>query len=219
MLIPPFPGCTSAFGAAISVSRQDILRSVARDVDELDVGHLRDQLESMAAEARGALVYEGHPGDRMRIEVWFNYRYAGQAHDLAVSMSDGDLDAARLARSVKDFHRLHEQLYGHSFQDVSVDLVTMRVAGFAVPGDPEMWWDWDRTVRGALEPSREVYFEEADEFIDTQVVDRVQIETGQRLDGPAVVHAVDSTTLIPPQWSAIAHSTGSLLITRDEDAR
>ena len=219
VLIPPFPGCTSAFGAAISVSRQDILRSVARDVDELDVGHLRDQLESMAAEARSALAHEGHPGDRMRIEVWFNYRYAGQAHDLAVSMSDGDLDAARLAGSVKDFHRLHERLYGHSFQDVSVDLVTMRVAGFAVPGDPEMWWDWDRTVRGAPEPSREVYFEEADEFIDTQVVDRVQIETGQRLDGPAVVHAVDSTTLIPPRWSAIAHSTGSLLITRDEDAR
>jgi len=219
VLIPPFPGCTSAFGAAISVSRQDILRSVARDVDELDVGHLRDQLESMAAEARGALAQEGHPDDRMRTEVWFNYRYAGQAHDLAVSMSDGDLDAARLAESVKDFHRLHEQLYGHSFQDVSVDLVTMRVAGFVVPDDPEMWWDWDRTVRGALAPSREVYFEETDEFIETQVVDRVQIETGQRLGGPAVVHAVDSTTLIPPRWSAIAHSTGSLLITRDEDSR
>ena len=219
VLIPPFPGCTSAFGAAISVSRQDILRSVARDVDEIDVGHLRDQLESMAAEARGALAQEGHPDDRMRTEVWFNYRYAGQAHDLAVSMSDGDLDLARLAESVKDFHRLHEQLYGHSFQNVSVDLVTMRVAGFVVPDDPEMWWDWDRTVRGALAPSREVYFEEPDEFIETQVVDRVQIETDQRLDGPAVVHAVDSTTVIPPRWSAVAHSTGSLLITRDEDSR
>ena len=219
VLIPPFPGCTSAFGAAISVSRQDILRSVARDVDELDVGHLRDQLESMAAEARAALAAEGHPGDRMRTEVWFNYRYAGQAHDLAVPMSDGDLDAARLAGSVKDFHRLHEQLYGHSFQDVPVDLVTMRVAGFAVPDDPEMWWDWDRTVRGGLDSSREVYFEETDEFIEAQVVDRVQIDAGQRLDGPAVVHAVDSTTLIPPGWTAVAHSTGSLLITRDEDAR
>jgi N-methylhydantoinase A len=219
VLIPPFPGCTSAFGAAISVSRQDILRSVARDVDELDVAHLQDQLESMAAEARAALAQEGHPDERMRTEVWFNYRYAGQAHDLAVSMSDGALDVARLAESVKDFHRLHEQLYGHSFQDVSVDLVTMRVAGFAVPDDPEMWWDWDRTGRDGLAPSREVYFEETDEFIETQVVGRVQIGAGRRLDGPAVVHAADSTTLIPPRWSAIAHPTGSLLITRDEDAR
>ncbi len=217
VLIPPFPGCTSAFGAAISVSRQDILRSVARDVDELDVGHLRDQLESMSAEARGSLAQEGYPQDRMRTEVWFNYRYAGQAHDLAVRMPEGDLDAARLATSVEDFHRLHEQLYGHSFQDVSVDLVTMRVAGFAIPDDPEMWWDWDWAVARGPVPGREVYFEEIDGFVETQVVDRVQIETGQRLDGPAVVHAVDSTTVIPPRWRAVAHATGSLLITRDED--
>ena len=219
VLIPPFPGCTSAFGAAISVSRQDILRSVARDVGELDVAHLRDQLGSMTAEARGALAREGYPDDRMRTEVWFNYRYAGQAHDLAVRMPEGDFDAACLAGSVNGFHRLHEQLYGHSFQDVSVDLVTMRVAGFAVPDDPEMWWDWDRADRGGRLSSRDVYFEEPDEFIASQVVDRVQVETGQRLDGPAVVQAVDSTTLIPPGWSAVAHTTGSLLITREEDPR
>ena len=95
----------------------------------------------------------------------------------------------------------------------------MRVAGFAVPDDPEMWWDWDRTAVGSPVSSRDVYFEETDEFIETQVVDRVQIDAGQRLDGPAVVHAADSTTLIPPAWSAVAHATGSLLITRDEDPR
>ena len=217
VLIPPFPGCTSAFGAAISVSRQDILRSVARDVDELEASRLADQLKSMSAEARSSLAREGYPADRIRTEVWFNYRYAGQAHDLAVRMPEGDLDAARLAASVENFHRLHEQLYGHSFHDVSVDLVTMRVAGFAIPDDPEMWWDWDWAAARGPAPDREVYFEEMDEFIEAQVVDRVQIETGQRLDGPAVVHALDSTTVIPPQWSAVAHATGSLLITRDED--
>ena len=217
VLIPPFPGCTSAFGAAISVSRQDILRSVARDVDDLEVSRLADQLESMSNEARASLARDGYPADRMRTEVWFNYRYAGQAHDLAVRMPEGGLDAARLAVSVEDFHRLHKQLYGHSFQDVSVDLVTMRVAGFAIPDDPEMWWDWHTAAARGPAPGREVYFEEVDDFIETQVVDRVQIETGQRLHGPAVVHSLDSTTVIPPRSSAVAHATGSLLITRDGD--
>jgi N-methylhydantoinase A len=59
---------------------------------------------------------------------------------------------------------------------------------------------------------RLVYFHELGEFVDTLVLRREAIEPEESVEGPAVIHQVDSTVLVPPGLAAVCHETGSMIL-------
>jgi N-methylhydantoinase A len=213
VLIPPFPGCASAFGAAIAGSRRDLLHSVARLLDEVDVAALDARVQELRSRAVEALEVEGFATAEQTLETWLDVRYRGQAHELAVRHRPEVVDRASLESAAQDFHALHHQLYGHSFTDVPVELVNVRVKGFGQRPELEMWWDWGRG--GAMETSlvsaRSVYFEDHG-FLEARVLKRDAVRAGDVIEGPAVVHQVDSTVLVPPGIAAVALGGGSLML-------
>ncbi|MEQ8718261.1 MAG: hydantoinase/oxoprolinase family protein [Acidimicrobiales bacterium] len=217
VLVPPFPGCTSAFGAALSVTRRDLLRSVGRPVDELVVDELAVMIADLTAELGETLAGEGYEADRVSVEVWLNFHYTGQAHDLAIRLDGVDLTPETLAAAAEEFHRLHDRLYGHSFDEIPIELVTVRVTGFGAPDDPTMWWDWRASSGPERHESRGVYFESIGDFVETEVCLRAELGLGSQTTGPVVVQSVDSTVLVPPGWRATAHETGTLIVERDEE--
>jgi N-methylhydantoinase A len=219
ILVPPCPGCTSALGAVAADSRHDLLRTIALPVPEVHADVLEGAAATLRDQARAALAREGFRAAVSTLELWLDLRYAGQAHELSVRCADPE--APLLAAAVEDFHRLHAQLYGHSFADVTVELINVRVTGYGAPPSPPMWWDWERTAapeRGTAR-SRPVWFHDESgvggSFLDTRVLRRREIEPRQTIVGPAVVHQLDATVLIPPGWSALAHASGSLIVTVD----
>ena len=213
VLIPPFPGCASAFGAVISGSRRDFLRTVGRTVDRIDVGAVARLNEHLRGAARDALDDEGFAADAVDVQTWLDVRYEGQAHELSVELPGGRLDAGSIGGAVGGFHDLHRQLYGHAFDDVAVEVVNLRVKGLAVGPQPDMWWDWSRATRaGRLEPMRRVHMGPGAGFVDAAIAMRADIAVGDRIEGPAVIHQVDSTILVPPGFAAEALPGGSLLL-------
>jgi N-methylhydantoinase A len=219
VLIPPFPGCASAFGAAIAGSRRDLLHSVARVLDEVDVAALEARVQDLRSRAAEALEVEGFATEKQTLETWLDVRYRGQAHELGVRHKPEAVDRASLEAAAQDFHALHHQLYGHSFTDVPVELVNVRVKGFGRRPELEMWWDWSRggAMEASLPPTRSVYFEEHG-FLETRVLMRDTVRPGDVIEGPAVVHQADSTVLVPPGIGATALSGGSLMLARALDA-
>jgi N-methylhydantoinase A len=77
-----------------------------------------------------------------------------------------------------------------------------------------MWWNWQAgaDVETRLEATRPVYFEVAGDVVETAVLRRESLNEGERVDGPAVIHQVDSTILIPPGCNVVPLDGGSLLI-------
>jgi len=214
VLIPPFPGCASAFGAVISGSRRDFLRTVGRRVDRIDLSALASLNAELRADADTALEDEEFAADERRLETWLDVRYEGQAHELSIRHDADELDARSLDRALESFHALHRQLYGHAFTDVAVEVVNLRVKGFGGRPQPNMWWDWghEPATASPLETTRPIYFEAAGGMVDSRVVLRQNIAPGDRLEGPAVIHQLDSTVLVPPGFSAEGLLGGSLLL-------
>jgi N-methylhydantoinase A len=223
ILVPPCPGCTSALGAVSADARHDLVRTIGRALRDVRAETVRGTVDSMRAQAQAALAREGFRAAESLMELWLDLRYAGQAHELSVrcpeafpaSPAPEPAFATVLAEALGRFHRLHGQLYGHSFPDMTVELVNVRVTGHGIPPSPSMWWDWAKTAapeRGA-EKHRAVYFHEAGGFLDTRVLSRREIEPEQQIEGPAVVHQLDATVLIPPGTVAVAHPSGSLIVT------
>ena len=142
-----FPGCASAFGAVISGSRRDFLRTVGRTLGSHRRRRpSRGSTRSCATRARDALADEGFATDAIEVQTWLDVRYEGQAHELSVELPGGRLDTGSLGDAVDAFHALHRQLYGHAFDDVPVEVVNLRVKGLAGGPQPDMWWDWARAV-------------------------------------------------------------------------
>jgi N-methylhydantoinase A len=220
VLVPPFPGCASAFGAVISGGRRDFVRTVARRSDEVTASALDELTVGMRTRAAEALRAEGFPDELMRIEPWLDLRYQGQSHPLSVPHAEATVTDDTVAAAIEAFHTLHRQLYGHSFSDVPVEIVNVRVKGLAHRPDPEMWWDWARTAEGAqtLRRARPVHMGEGRGVMDAAVLQRHDLGVNERIDGPAVVHQLDSTVLVPPGFTAVALAGGSLLLSASTPA-
>jgi N-methylhydantoinase A/oxoprolinase/acetone carboxylase beta subunit len=60
-----------------------------------------------------------------------------------------------------------------------------------------------------------VYFEEVEEFVETEILRREDIAVDSAVRGPAVIHQLDATVLVPPGLMALAHASGSLLLRAD----
>ncbi|WP_376091810.1 hypothetical protein ACE7GA_22430 [Roseomonas sp. CCTCC AB2023176] len=54
----------------------------------------------------------------------------------------------------------------------------------------------------------------ADGAADAALYARAELGAGDALEGPAIIQQLDTTTLVPPGWRAVAHASGSLLLER-----
>ncbi|MBS1884049.1 MAG: hydantoinase/oxoprolinase family protein [Actinobacteria bacterium] len=215
ILIPPLPGCTSAFGAVISGSRRDFLRTVGRRTDRLDVAELAALDRELREQAVAALEAEHFAGEERRIETWLDVRYEGQAHELAVQHEAEGIDPVSMGRAVDAFHDLHEQLYGHAFRDVPVEVVNLRVKGLGHRSQPQLWWDWgeEEPDRGRqLAETRPIWFEQGE--VEARVYLRRDLAAGDHVAGPAVIHQTDTTIIVPPDFAADVLPSGSIVLSQ-----
>src|SRR5208283_5141074 len=86
------------------------------------------------------------------------------------------------------------------------------VEGIAVTAKPE----FKRAELGPADPSgaqvgaRDVYFEAG--YVGSKVYDRRRLKPGMRVDGPAIVEQMDSTTVLPPGLTAAVDALGNLRV-------
>ncbi len=171
VIVPPFPGCTSAFGASLSRPRRDALRSVNKAMDTLSVSEVATTVDSLTEDVHRLLEDEGFDRDAVTVEVSANLHYQGQAHELTVRHDGGTVSEASLAELQQSFTELHARSYGHSFDDVPVELVTIRVTALGQQPEPDVFWDWAEVRHSGVDESRPVYFESVDDFVDARILE------------------------------------------------
>jgi N-methylhydantoinase A len=217
VIVPPHPGTLSAFGFLASDVRLDFAASDPRRSDEAGlveaVGETFTALERQAeAELRADDALAGAP---TRLERSCDVRYLGQAYEVSVPIPAGTIDAALLAEAVGRFHDLHERAYGFCTREDPCELVTFRVSAKAVldkvaPQRP------DGTGDGEAVGVRDVHMP-GEGIAPTGIYDRARLVAGVRIDGPAVVHQTDATTVIPRFAAAEVDEYGNLIMTIQGD--
>ncbi len=60
--------------------------------------------------------------------------------------------------------------------------------------------------------TRMVRFSDAPERLSTRILARSELVPGEGVEGPAIVEQDDTTTLIPPGWTAIADDEGTMIL-------
>lgn len=203
ILCPRASGVLSALGLAAADRRATEQRTVLLADDRLTDDALGEARDELSRRARATL------GDAAgaRLEIAYDVRYRGQAHELTVR----DLERATVAEVRAEFEALHDERYGYRDADTPVEVVTIRATA-SLPG-PELDLAAG-SARGAERSRRTVVFAGAEH--DAEVV-RGEPAPGEQISGPAICELPEATLAVPPGWRGGVDDAGTIVLERGDD--
>jgi N-methylhydantoinase A len=214
IVVPANSSVFSAFGIAGSdiVKLQQISDPMMApfDVDRLNeiYGRLEDNVLHELAANRV-------PPERSTVTREIEMRYRGQVHEVRVPIPSGKLSATDLDDVMQDFVRRYERRYGRgsTFGEAGIEARTYLVRGVGALVKPKQ----SPQPIGPADPSpakvgdRPVYFRQTAGFTPTGIFRREALTPGNVVAGPAVIEAVDTTTLVHPGQRVSVDGFGNLL--------
>ena len=212
VFIPRYPGVLSALGMVLAPVVKDYLQSVMLDItddeDAAPEAHFV-ALEQQAREEMGVeMVALGLDSEQtpLVLQRAYDLCYVGQSYELTVA----EAESGQLADTLKNFHELHEQRFGHSHREQPVRIVSLRIKALVQPPAPELpsMPRADEDAVDARVGERVMVF--ASGTLPVHVYRRERLRHGNRIVGPALLVQMDSTILLPPGWMCEVDAWGNL---------
>jgi N-methylhydantoinase A len=218
VLVPPYPGITSAMGLLTTDLRYDEIRNEFMLNLNMDLDKLNADLTELEAMVRQQLSADGVSEADISVERGADCRYVGQGYELRARIPAGRVTQDNVQAIWENFHHIHEEEYGHRFPSNPIELVSIRVAGAGrMPklSAPTLGDGGKDGSEGYLS-SAQVYFRVAGQLAayDTNYYERHKLKAGSTIPGPAILFQKDTTTVVPPNWTAEVKPTGNLILTK-----
>ncbi|MGI9383252.1 MAG: hydantoinase/oxoprolinase family protein [Methyloligellaceae bacterium] len=209
VVVPRYPGLTSALGCVIADVRHDFVRTVNRPLAEVEPAEVDAILAEQAGTGRELLDSEGVLVSEIVARHEADMLYDGQSHVFRIPVTSPGFEPARVRDT---FAKRYEARFGTSFADMKPMLMNLRtvVIGRREAFDLKLLTDGMAPCNGAAERERSVLF--GDRQQATRILDRGALAPGDEVEGPAIVEQEDTTTVIDPGASANVDSYGNLII-------
>lgn len=217
VIVPPAPGITAAIGLLQTDMQYEFARSVItilKDVKQTQLDKINSVMDDLMRLCRERLVDDEVPADKQQFIRIAECRYHGQGFELRAEIPDGSLTLENVEKVKQSFHEQHRRDYGWSFDDVDVEIVTIRLIGVAKT--PRLRWPKLMKAEGsnidqALMYYRPTIFDDGKTY-DTPRYDRSKLKAEHVVPGPAIIVQHDSTTLVPPSFVARVTDSGNIHI-------
>ncbi|MCM3739770.1 hydantoinase/oxoprolinase family protein [Oceanobacillus luteolus] len=210
VIVPAHPGVAAALGCLLVDFRHDLTKTYVANTDDVDIDTIEQEFSKMEIEAIKLLEKEGIGKESMNLIRHLEMRYIGQWRSLEITVGR---DLTSLEAALESFHKEHERAYSFSNPDQGVEVYGFRVEAVGVVPKPELPKEKPvGSLNEALKEYRDVYFEEVGGFINTPIYDRPAVPVGSHLNGPAIVEQLDSTVVIPPEFTAEVDEYKNIII-------
>jgi len=220
IISPSQPGITAALGLLVSDLKYEYTRSVLIPLNQAsdnDLAQINLIVEDLKAEADQQLDQDNVPKDKRQYEYIMECRYLGQGFELRAKMPNEPLTTKNVQHVIDNFYDVHKQQYGHAFKDQITEAITVRVVASA---DVEKLQLNKLEKGGSKNPeyahlyNRDTVFDD-NKAVSTPRYDRGKLKSGDTISGPAVVTQHNSTTIIPPDYTATILEVGDILIEKN----
>ena len=220
VIIPPYPGITSAVGLLTTDLKYDTIRTEFQVSGEIDLQRLNSDLEEMERELTDQFLNDGLAESAISFQRSGDLRYVGQGYELRITFSDVSLDDDSLQEIFNQFHIQHRAEYGHDFPDSAIEIVNARVTGIGQMPKISQPEDINSgTQESALMKSGSCMFRvdnHLEEF-ETMFYQREKLPLEHSIAGPAIIIQQDSTTVVPPNNQFISDTAGNMIISIGEN--
>jgi len=220
VVVPRFPGLTSALGILHAEVRNDFQLPLLKQSSQLGDGELRSVYENLLSRARAWFAAEQVPPSEQATELSVDVRYYGQTSYMNLPLQrvpSSDQDVEEIIARFED-RCLKEFGYVLPRDFAAVELVNARVAAVGaserakLPRDPAPGQLGDAKIG-----TRQVFFAESGGLVEADIYLRDQLHSGVEFAGPAIVEQLDSTVVLPPGSSAVVDDYLHIIISVNGD--
>jgi N-methylhydantoinase A len=217
VIVPPFPGITSAMGLLVTDLKYDAVRTLFQTSGQFNLTRINADLAAMQDDLAGRFAADRITLDAVSYARIGDLRYVGQGYELRVPIPDGPVGDAAMAQVLEAFHAAHAAEYGHAFSQNPVEVVNLRVIGRgAMPRLAAGLAAQGGSLKTALIRHSDTVFRVNSTLASyaTAIYQRAALPVGQPFSGPAIILQKDTTTVVPPDWQGEVHPAGSLILTQ-----
>ncbi len=207
VIVPVAPGITAAVGLLKTDLLYEHTEAVIVELNKASddqIARINAAVASLRERVQAELDADGIDRTQQRISVVAECRYHGQGFELRATMPEGAVTQANKSAITGSFHDQHQLDYGYSYRDAEVELITLRAIGSASVRRIEI-----PTIAATdgSSPDRALMFVRPTTFddgrtLETPRYDRTKLLAGDKVQGPAILHQHNATTLVPPGYVA-----------------
>ena len=212
VIIPPFPGVWSAFGLVCSDIKHIVTRSYLQLAEELNLDEINSKFFEIKEELAEVLTSEAVGKEDQLFNYSLDMRYVGQSDSLTLRINF-PFEAELLTKTIEEFHYLHNQNYSWFDKELTVEIVNITVEALGcVPRIKlsKLQSGSRNPLEEAYKKSRKVNFE--GEWIETPVLKKSLLLSGNILEGPCIIDQLDTTTVIPPHIIGTINDLGYIIM-------
>ncbi|WP_420566114.1 hydantoinase/oxoprolinase family protein [Thalassobaculum sp.] len=219
VLVPAWPGITSAVGLLTTDLKYDAVKTEFQVSTDIDLARLNADFAAMEADLGTQLAADKVDLASVGYKRAGDLRYVGQGYELRVAFPEGEVTDAVVKQVLNAFAAAHEAEYGHAFPGSPVEIVNIRVTakGEAAKIAPPSFPGGDSVEAATVRQGEAVFATpEGVRTMPTPFLDRFKLPLDTDVPGPAVILQTDTTTVVPPGWTARADAAGNLLLDKGD---
>ncbi|HEY0338147.1 MAG TPA: hydantoinase/oxoprolinase family protein, partial [Burkholderiales bacterium] len=217
VIVPPSAGVLSAQGLLVADIRYDFRQTHVVPVLEGDLTQIDHVFAALEEQGKAALRLYGLDTHSIVFQRSADMRYRRQAYEINVRLAADKLEQSYAPRIAEAFHEVHERLYGRRDPAGVVEFVTLSVS--AIGNSRRLNYrplaQGDGSAAHAQKAARNVFFRDTG-MIECPLYERAKLRAGDKLRGPALIEADDSTVVVPPEWMTRCDSMANLILTREQ---
>ena len=211
IIVPRDPGVGSAVGFLNAPVGFEIVRSLHRELDALDVPGLNAFFSAMIDEAEGVVRQSGHTGI-VEISRTAFMRYRGQGHEIGVALPDRDLAPDDVPMLREAFESEYSLQFSRPVPGMVIEILNWGVRA-STPELPPQAIALPRSGRApTIQDQRIVHLTAAPQ--QAAVYSRSRLSEGDSIAGLALIVEAQTTTLVGQGWQALVDGQRNLHLHR-----
>jgi len=213
ILVPISPGTLSALGALTADVKSDFIKTVPMKFADATADELKKYFNELKEQASQWLAEEGPSVDNATIHLSADMRYIGQAYEVDVPIEESWLTPDKFDEIAKNFHRNHDQLFGHCDESAPAEILNLRAVIVGINPKPIMKEIPRAKDEARLIATRDVHYDR--QSYTAKVYNRRDLKCGHTLKGPAIVEQDDTTVLISDSFIGNVDRYGNIIIEKE----
>lgn len=226
LIVPKESSIFCAAGMLMSDLKHDFVRTYVTQLNKMDVNRFKELFKDMEEAGTKLLAKEKIPRNMVEFHYSLDMRYVKQYHEVNVQTTKKEIEEGKVESIANRFHPEHNAKYGYSLEEegTPVELINMRLTCIGKTEKPRFVrekYDGESPDK-AFKRKRKVYLPNKKRFELVEVYDGHRLRYGNRIEGPAIIEQVNTTTFVTPEYNMVCDRYGSYTVylkTREKELK
>ena len=216
LLVPLGAGVGSAIGFLRAPFSFEANRSVYMTLAGFEADTIKTLLTDLQTEATGFVRTCDATADILS-EFKVYMRYSGQGWEIPIVLTQAQAMAPDAATFQRLFEEDYTKLFGRTVVGMDIEITVWAVNATTPPAKVAAIQTATPTTPAKSTGQRALFDAALGKPVDAAIVDRMDMVTGQTVQGPAIIVEDETTIIVPSTRQAIAQPDGTIDLTRKGD--